>query len=145
MIGTKAANPLKTGMETKELLQYLLLMPDGAGGYLPSRQALAEASAEAKAHEAATRVAARSLAEGAIKDFDPARLRTSLLKGKLSIGSVVDNARLWDLYTGFYEKNGERMPQWVDHLFNRHYMAGYLREMERLRRAAQPAPSQRDH
>ncbi|MBK0393302.1 type VI secretion system-associated FHA domain protein [Ramlibacter algicola] len=145
MIGSKVANPLKTGMQTKELLQYLLLMPDGTGGFVPSRQALAEASAEAKAHEAAVRVAARSLAEGAIKDFDPARLRTSLLKGKLSIASVVDTARLWDLYTGFYEKNGERMPQWVDHLFNRHYMAGYLREMERLRRAAQPVPPQRDH
>jgi type VI secretion system FHA domain protein len=137
MIGARQANPLKAGMQPKELLQYLLLLPDGAGGFIPPRQALEEVAADAQAHETASRSAARSLAEGAIKDFDPSRLRGALLKGKLSIGSVVDNARLWDLYAAHYDKNAERLPAWVDHVFNRHYMAGYLRELERLRRAAQ--------
>ena len=58
---------------------------------------------------------------------------------------LMRSLKQFDLSELELEKNGERMSQWVDHLFNRHYMAGYLREMERLRRAAQPAPRERDH
>ena len=136
MIGAREANPLKTGMPLKELLHYLLFMPEGAGGYVPARRALEEMADDARAHEAATRSAARGLAEGALKEFEPARLRGVLLKGKLSIASLVDNARLWDLYTNHYEQRAEQVPPWAEELLNRHYMSAYLREAERLRRLA---------
>jgi len=142
MIGAKETNPLKTGMPVKEMVQYLLLMPDGAGGFMPANRALQEVAQEARWHEAATKAAARGLAEGAIKDFEPGKLRGQLLKGKLSLG-LVDNARLWDLYSSDYQTRIERLPDWTEQLFNRYYMAAYLRETERLRRASLPKPPER--
>lgn len=143
MLGAKEVNPLKTQMPLKELIQYLLLMPGGAGGFVPADRALQEAAQEARWHEAATRSAARGLAEGALKDFEPAKLRTLLLKGKLSLSSVVDNARLWDLYATHYQEKGAKPAEWAEQLFNRYYMAAYLRETERLRRAAMPKAAER--
>jgi type VI secretion system FHA domain protein len=136
MLGGQAKNPLRGAMPIHELLHYLLFMPEGAGGYVPARRALEEMSEEARAHEAASRAAARALAEGAIKEFDPEKLRALLLKGKLSIASL----RLWDLYTSHYQDRADQLPGWAEELFNRHYMAAYLREAERLRRLA-PAKS----
>ncbi len=141
LLNPKEVNPLRTAMPVKEMLQYLLFMPEGVGGFVPPQRALQEVAHDARAHEAASRAAARSLAEGALKEFEPARLRGVLLKGKLSLSSVVDNARLWDLYTTHYEQ--QDAGEWTAQLFNRHYMAGYLREVERLRRAAQPKPPER--
>jgi predicted component of type VI protein secretion system len=92
---------------------------------------------EARGHEAAMRRAAKGLAEGALKEFDPAKLREQLLKGKMSMTSIVDNARLWDLYSAHYQsRGGDKLPEWADQLFNRYFMAAYLREAERSRRAA---------
>ncbi|WP_167772812.1 type VI secretion system-associated FHA domain protein TagH [Ramlibacter humi] len=143
MLGAKETNPLKASMPVKDMLQYLLFAADGVGGYTPANRALQEAAVEAKSHEAAARAAARGLAEGAIKEFDPAKLRGTLLKGKLSMSSLVDNARLWDLYTGFYDRKKEKLPDWGEQLFNRYYMAAYLRETEKLRRSRMPPPAQR--
>jgi type VI secretion system FHA domain protein len=139
MLGNKqAVNPLKGGaMPVKDMLQYLLVAADGAGGTVPANQGLHEMAEEARGHEAAMRRAAKRLAEGALKEFDPARLREQLLKGKLSMTALVDNARLWDLYTTHYEaRAGDKLPEWADQLFNRYFMAAYLRETERARRAA---------
>lgn len=52
----------------------------------------------------------------------------------------MDSARLWELYATHYAQKAERVSDWADQLFNRHYMAAYLRETERLRRAASPKP-----
>lgn len=138
MIGSKEqVNPLKGGaMPVKDMVQYLLVMPDGAGGTVPSSRGLMEMAEEARGHEQAMRRAAKGLAEGALKEFDPAKLREQLLKGKISMTSLVDNARLWDLYTANYKARGDKMPEWVDQLFNRYFMAAYLRESEKMRRAA---------
>lgn len=143
MLGASEVNPLKTAMPLKELIQYLLFMPGGAGGFVPAARALQEAAQEARWHEAATRSAARGLAQGALKDFEPAKLRSQLLRGKLSLSSVVDNARLWDFYSTHYQDRAAKPGNWADELFNRYYMAAYLRETERLRRAAMPRPAER--
>lgn len=138
MMGSKEQqNPLKGGnLSLKDMVQYLLVMPDGAGGTVPPSRGLMEMAEEARGHEQAMRRAAKGLAEGALKEFDPAKLREQLLKGKLSMTSIIDNARLWDLYTANYKARGEKMPEWVDQLFNRYFMAAYLREAEKMRRAA---------
>jgi predicted component of type VI protein secretion system len=140
-IGGGPVNPLKNGMPPADLVQYLLVLPDGIGGLAPTAQALRDAAVEARAHETSARLAAQALAEGAIHEFDPAKLRGTLLKGKLSMTSMVDNARLWDLYTTWHGRSSERLAEWSGHLFNRYYMAAYLRESERLRKALQHAPA----
>lgn len=80
MVATAQANPLRDGMPIQEMLRYLLFMPEGSGGLMPAQRALQEVAREACWHEAATQAAARGLAEGAIQDFDPARLRGQLLQ-----------------------------------------------------------------
>ena len=135
MLGGAGSNPLREGMPLKDMLQYLLFMPEGVGGFLPPRRALQEVAQEASWHEIAGRAAARGLADGALMEFEPARLRAELLRGKLSF-ALVDNARLWDLYTADYARKGEQPGEWAEQLFNRYYMAAYLRESDKLRRAA---------
>ena len=143
LLGSKEKNPLKGGMPVQDMLHYLLFARDGVGGYVPANKALQEVAQDARAHEASLRSAARGLAEGAIREFDSARLRGALLKGKLSMAALVDNARLWDLYTAHYEKKVQQLPDWTEQLFNRYYMAAYLREAERLRRSRLPPVPQR--
>ena len=135
LLGSAGTNPLREGMPLKDMLQYLLFMPEGAGGFVPAKRALQEVAQEARWHEAANRAAARGLADGALKEFEPAKLRAELLRGKLSF-ALVDNARLWDLYTADYARKGEQPGEWAEQLFNRYYMAAYLRESEKLRRTA---------
>lgn len=143
LLGGREANPLKGSMTIEEMLHYVLFTPGAVGGYAPAKEALQEVAEDARSHEASLRTAARSLAEGAIREFDPARLRGTLLKGKISMTSLVDNARLWDLYTNHYEKKAQLLPEWSEQLFNRYYMAAYLREVERLRRARLRSAPQR--
>lgn len=133
MLGAQENNPLKTGMEPGELLHYLLFMPAGAAGYMPVKAALEEAIGDLRGHEFASVAAVRAAVEGSIREFDPQKLRTALLKGRKSI-ALVDNARLWDLYSTFYEKKREHMADWLEQMFNRHFMPTYSRETERLRR-----------
>lgn len=142
MVAGAQANPLRTAMPARELLHYLLFMPEGAGGFVPPGRALQEAAQDARWHHQASQAAARSLADGTLDEFEPGRLRAELLKGKLSI-ALVDNARLWDLYASDYEKKRQPEGEWAGQLFNRHYMAAYLRELERLRRASLPPARQR--
>ena len=143
MLGGAGTNPLREAMPLKDMLQYLLFMPEGAGGLLPPTRALQEVAQEARWHATAGRAAARGLADGALKEFEPARLRAELLRGKLSF-ALVDNARLWDLYTADYARKGEQPGEWAEQLFNRYYMAAYLRESEKLRRASFPPLARRD-
>ena len=137
MLGAQENNPLKSGMQLEELLQYLLFMPQGAAGYMPVNRALDESITDLRAHEFASLVAVRAAVEGSIREFDPAKLRTTLMKGKRSIATAIDNARLWDLYTAHYEQKGQHMADWLEQVFNRHFMPAYTREADRLRRESQ--------
>jgi type VI secretion system FHA domain protein len=136
MLGAQENNPLKSGMQLDELLHYFLFMPQGAAGYMPAQRALDESLADLRAHEFASLAAVRAAVEGSIREFEPAKLRGTLLKGKRSMG-VLDNARLWDLYSSHYEQRREHMADWLEQVFSRHFMPAYSREAERLRREAQ--------
>jgi type VI secretion system protein len=129
-------NPLKGRMPLDELLHYLLFMAQGVAGYLPAQRAIEDTVDELRAHEFASMAAARALAEGALREFEPTKLRSTLLQGRRSLAGVLDNARLWDLYTANYAKKGEHMPEWLEQVFNRHFMPAYLRETDRVRREA---------
>ena len=93
--------------------------------------------------ERASLAAGRAAIEGALREFEPQRLRGTLLQGRLSIGTLVDNARLWDLYTAHYQSKGEHVAAWLEQAFNRHYVPAYTRELERLRREGQQQPPER--
>lgn len=137
MLGAQENNPLKSAMPIDELLHYMLFMSQGAAGYMPMQKALEESIDDLRAHEFASLAAVRAVVEGSIREFEPSKLRTTLLKGKRSLAGMLDNARLWELYAAHYERRGEHMADWLEQVFSRHFMPAYSRESERLRREAQ--------
>jgi type VI secretion system FHA domain protein len=95
LVAAAESNPLRTGMPAKALVEYLLFMPRGGGGFMPPKRALQEAARDARWHQQASQAAVEGMGQEEKDDF------------------------------------------------NRHYMASYLRELERLRRASLPPPQQR--
>jgi type VI secretion system FHA domain protein len=133
-------NPLTSGMPMPLLLHYLLFDRHGVPGRMPAADALREGTHRLRAHEEASRHAIGAALQAVIAEFDPARLRGTLLQGKRSIATALDNARLWDLYTAHYE--AQRRQPAAHEAVRRHYLPAYLREAERLRRESLPPRGQ---
>lgn len=139
MLHSRNNNPLKAGMSTEGLLQYLLFTGTGAGGFMPTDRALKESVDELRAHDLATVTATRAAVEGALRDFDPEKLKTVLNKGKKGnalMPQFLDRSRLWESYEEHYGKRSEHMADWLEQMFNRHFMPAYSKETERLKRLA---------
>ena len=132
MLSGRDNNPLKAKLSAAELVQYLFSPPVG-GGYMPADRAVRESIAELRVHEHATIAASRAAVEGALRDFEPGRLRKQLTKGKSGLFQVLDNARLWEAYEQHYEKQSTQMADWLEAMFARHFMPTYARETERLK------------
>lgn len=131
-------NPLKAGLSATDLVQYLFAPPMGAA-YLPADRAVRESIAELRVHEHATVAASRAAVEGALRDFEPGRLRKQFAPAKSGMFQVLDNARLWEAYQAHYEKQALHMADWLEAVFARHFMPTYSRETDRLKRAASEA------
>ena len=140
MLSGRDNNPLKLQLSAAELVEYLFTAQASAG-YMPAERAVRESIAELGIHEHATIAAARAAVEGALRDFEPARLRKLLMKGKSGMFQLLDNAKLWDAYQQHYEKQSQQMADWLELMFNRHFMPTYSRETERLKlqQASPPA------
>ena len=140
MLSGRDNNPLKLQLSAAELVEYLFTAQASAG-YMPAERAVRESIAELGIHEHATIAAARAAVEGALRDFEPARLQKLLLKGKSGMFQMLDNAKLWDAYQQHYEKQSQHMADWLELMFNRHFMPTYSRETERLKmqQASPPA------
>ena len=140
MLSGRDNNPLKAKLSAAQLVQYLFAAQAG-GGYMPAERAVRESIAELRVHEHATIAASRAAVEGALRDFEPGRLRKQLTKGKSGMFQVLDNARLWDAYQQHYEKQALHMADWLEAVFARHFMPTYARETERLKadESADPA------
>jgi predicted component of type VI protein secretion system len=141
MLSGRDNNPLKLKLSPAELVQYLFAAPAGAGAYMPADRAVRESIAELRVHEHATIAAARAAVEGALRDFEPGRMRKKLLKGKSGLFQMMDNARLWDAYEADYEKQSQHMADWLETLFDRHFMPTYSRETERMKQMAGGGPA----
>lgn len=140
MLSGRDNNPLKLQLSAAELVEFLFTAQASAG-YMPAERAVRESIAELGIHEHATIAAARAAVEGALRDFEPARLRKLLMKGKSGMFQLLDNAKLWDAYQQHYEKQSQQMADWLELMFNRHFMPTYSRETERLKmqQASPPA------
>ncbi len=140
MMSGKDNNPLKLNLSAVDLVQYLFAS-QAAGGYMPAERAVKESIAELGVHEHATIFATRSAVEGALRDFEPGRIRKQLMKGKPGMFQVLDNAKLWEAYQQHYEKQSQHMADWLESIFNRHFMLAYARETERLKSEAPDSPA----
>ena len=144
MIGADNNNPLKSGMAQDELLQYVLFNPAGVGGYMPVNRALEEALNDLRVHEFASVAAVRAAVEGTINEFAPDKLRATLEKSKSRMPQMFNNARLWDAYVAHFEKRSEHMADWLEQMFNRHFMPTYSRESWRMQNSAKEAATPAD-
>lgn len=132
MLSGRDNNPLKAKLSASDLVQYLFAAHVG-GGYMPAERAVRESVADLRVHEHATIAASRAAVEGALRDFEPGRLRKQLAKGKAGMFQVLDNAKLWESYQQHYEKQAQHMADWLEAVFARHFMPTYARETERLK------------
>lgn len=140
MLSGRDNNPLKAKLSAADLVQYLFAAQT-TGGYMPAERAIRESIAELRVHEHATIAASRAAVEGALRDFEPGRLRKQLAQGKPGIFQVFDNARLWEAYEQHYEKRGQHMADWLESVFSRHFMPTYSRETERQKAEGNDAPA----
>jgi len=139
MLHSRNNNPLKGGMSIEELLQYLLFTGSGAGGFMSTERALKESVDELRTHDVASVTATRAAVEGALREFDPEKLKIVLSKGKKGgtlIPQFLDRSRLWESYEAHYGSRQENMADWLEQMFNRHFMPAYSKETERLNRLA---------
>ncbi len=133
MLASHDNNPLKSEISLDEALQYVLFNPTGIGGYMPANLALDEAIRDLQAHEFAAVAASRAAVEGSLKEFSPEKLRSVLINGKSKLPQFLDNARLWDIYTQYYHQKSQHMADWLEDIFNLHFIPTYSRECERFR------------
>lgn len=132
MLSGRDNNPLKAKLSAAELVQYMFATQK-SGAYMPAERAIRESIAELRVHEHATIAASRAAVQGALRDFEPGRLRKQLAKGKAGMFQVLDNARLWEAYEKHYEVKAQQMADWLEAMFARHFMPTYMRESERLK------------
>ena len=140
MLSGRDNNPLKTGLSAADLVKYLFAASPG-GGYMPAERAVRESIEELRIHEHATIAASRAAVEGALRDFEPGRLRKQIAPGKSGMFQMLDNARLWEAYQLHYEKQALHMADWLEAVFARHFMPTYARETERLKRLDDVEPA----
>lgn len=132
MLRAENNNPLKSGMALEELLQYVLFNPTGLGGYMPVNKALEESINDLRTHEFASIAAVRAAVGGTISEFEPEKLRAALASGRSTLPRFLGNARLWEAYVAHFEARSEHMADWLEQMFNRHFMPTYQRESWRM-------------
>ena len=140
MLSGRDNNPLKLELSAHELVQYLFAA-QVMGGYMPAERAVRESVSELVVHEVATIAATRAAVEGALRDFEPARLKKKLMGGKSGMFQMLDNAKIWEAYQQHYEKQSQHMADWLETMFSRHFMPAYSRETERLKSQGEKKPT----
>ncbi len=111
---------------------------------MPVNRALEEALNDLRVHEFASVAAVRAAVEGTINEFAPKKLLATLETGKSRLPQLFGSARLWDAYVAHFEKRSEHMADWLEQMFNRHFMPTYSRESWRMQNSAKEASSPAD-
>lgn len=125
-------NPLKEGELSEEmLLQYLFGGRANAGGFVGPERAIRELAGDLLAHEKASSVAARALADGILKEFDPDTLKERLLPGATRL---FESARAWDAFVKDYGLQTETEGRWAQRMLAKYFTSAYVRENMRVKR-----------
>jgi len=140
LLSNRDNNPLKLGLSPIELANYLFREHANAG-YMPADRALRESLADLRVHEHASFAAARAAVEGALREFEPELLRRQLAGGRRAWPGAVEGARTWAAYVRWYDQQSQQMADWLEGVFQRHFMTTYQRESEILK--AEPGKQMR--
>lgn len=132
-----ANNAFKLDLSTLERVQYIF-SPHVGATYMPAAQAVRESISELQMHEHATLLAARAALEGALKEFEPARLRSQLIHGRSSSMPLLGNARAWKAYEDYYQRRSAHFGDWLEKTFDRYFTPTYAQESTRLKSLQAP-------
>jgi type VI secretion system FHA domain protein len=139
MLGARDNNPLKMKLPLATVVQFFFGGPKPVKVFMPPERALREVFVDMHAHEIATLAAARAAIEGALLEFDPAELEKKH-QDKRNPLQVVNKARLWEAHRKDYEARSAALADWLDGIFDRHFVPAYTREAQRVKAEAQPSP-----
>ena len=125
-------NPFKAGFDVDALLQLLFFDTADSGKYKGAEQAVRESVEDLLTHDLAILGASRACVEGIVRDFAPERLRLRLPKGPKSLLDLGQDGRMWRDYSADYGKRSLHMADWLDRIYEEHFVAAYSREAIRL-------------
>lgn len=121
-------NPLKLRVSLAEKVQLLAWGQGDARRYRPAQTAIAQATHDLMVHDRAIIAACRVSMEEVVHSFNPQRWMTE--DGRVKRLPVLGEAQLWRRYCEHYEKQGEHMADWLQRLFDEHFVNAYARESD---------------
>ena len=62
------------------------------------------------------------------------------MSATLRFFEFLDRGRLWESYEDYYGKRSEHMADWLERLFEEHFVSAYCNEAERLSQQHVPLP-----
>lgn len=136
MVATRESNPLRTDWPLDLKLEYLVGLKTGGAAYVQPEIALADLVAELRIHDLASTAASKAVLESALREFEPERLQTRIAADKSQ--GLMARLRPWEAFSKFYAAESQRMFDWVERLFNRYFIAAYIRESTRIRNESKP-------
>lgn len=134
-------NPYKVGLSVDELLRHLLWGDSAEGAFMPADRAVREAIDDLRAHNLAIIAASRASVEGTVREFSPEQLRRHLATTRAArLVAIMEHGQLWRSYLDYYDLKSSQMADWLEALFEKHFVAAYSREADRLSQAHIPLP-----
>lgn len=134
-------NPYKVGLSLDELLRHLLWGDSADGAFMSADHAVREAIDDLRAHNLAIIAASRASVEGTVREFSPEQLRRHLATSRAArLVAIMEHGQLWRSYVDYYDLKSSQMADWLEALFEKHFVAAYSREADRLSQAHIPLP-----
>lgn len=131
-------NPFKSELGLKDVLQQLLFNANRNGKFMPVERAVREAAEDLLTHDLAIIAASRASVQGTVEEFDPQRLMQQF--GKKGLIDMVAHANLWRQYEAQYQQQSAHMADWLERLFEDHFVSAYCNEADRLSQQHVPLP-----
>jgi FHA domain-containing protein len=131
-------NPFKSELGLKDVLQQLLFNANRNGKFMPVERAVREAAEDLLTHDLAIIAASRASVQGTVEEFDPQRLTQQF--GKKGLIDMVAHANLWRQYEANYKQQSTHMADWLERLFEDHFVTAYCNEADRLSQQHVPLP-----
>lgn len=126
-------NPYKTNMSLDSLLQQLIWGNSKQSGLMPVDPAVREATNDLRAHNLAIIAASRACVEGTIGEFSPDQLKRHLETTRAAkVVAFMEYGQLWRSYQDYYKDKSTHMADWLEAMFEKHFVVAYSRETHRL-------------
>ncbi len=131
-------NPFKSELGLNDVLQQLLFNASRGGKFMPVERAVREAAEDLLTHDLSIIAASRACVQGTVQEFDPQLFVQRF--GKKGLLDLMADAQLWRQYQAYYAQQSAQMADWLERLFEEHFVTAYCNEAERLSQQHVPLP-----